>query len=263
MFGHKFRCQSTERVIEEIRNVPDGPCITFGEDSLFLRREGTDRILSHLREHRRKSGWGCNFVAVGFESLSLSSLEKMKKGKQTPEDIFRAARLLRKYNIPAKGLFVFGWDDDSLESIREVARFCNRERLTAFAFTILTPFCGTEIEREFEAAGRIWTRDWRWYDTLHAVYEPTSMTAAELQRNVYQAYHDMAGTPALIMCAVRSIPDILAGGKHIREAISRSLEALKFRVGVRKLLPAWEETNREFLELMARQAPEAAAGRDA
>jgi len=53
-------------------------------------------------------------------------------------------------------------------------------RLECATFHILTPYPGTPLFAEMEAAGRLLHRDWRFYDTSNVVFRPARMTPEEL-----------------------------------------------------------------------------------
>ena len=56
-----------------------------------------------------------------------------------------------------------------------------------------TPYPGTRLHAQMEAAGRITTRDWDLYDTRHAVYRPARLTPRELEAGYHRAYREFYG----------------------------------------------------------------------
>jgi len=271
MFGHKHRRQSGPRVIEELKRVPEGAFVTFSDDNLLEDRARFDAILNFLVSDNRRRKWscsarvtqihdeslaekmaaaGCMNVTMGIEALDSEALEGMNK-KQSPDDIRKAVRILRKHNIPVTGMFIFGWDSHSRRVFDDVARFCDAERLTTFVFWILTPLPCTRVRNEMESAGRILTNDWRWYDLQHAVFKPKQMSQAELQSGMLDAYSRLAGTGSMLSCAFGFFSDIAENGLSARAALARTIGRLRFRLGLRNVMNQWKENNGVFLESMA------------
>lgn len=85
---------------------------------------------------------GCGIAYIGFESINSATLEGYKK-QQTVEDIEEAIRRFHDYGIRIHGMFVFGADTDTVETIRETARFALRSRIDSIQFMNLTPFPNT------------------------------------------------------------------------------------------------------------------------
>ena len=71
-----------------------------------------------------------------------ATLESYKK-HQTVEEIEEAIRLFHERRIRIHDMFVLGADTDTVETIRETARFALRTRIDSIQFMNLTPFPNT------------------------------------------------------------------------------------------------------------------------
>jgi hypothetical protein len=68
----------------------------------------------------------------------------------------------------------------SFKKLQETVEWIEANRLECATFHILTPYPGTPLFAEMDAAGRILHRDWAKYDTGHVVFQPKQMTADQL-----------------------------------------------------------------------------------
>jgi len=86
------------------------------------------------------------------------------------------------------GMFVFGADEDSLETIEDTLDFALKNRIDTVQFLILTPLPGTKTFFDLEKEGRLLTRDWNLYDAHHVVFKPAQILPYELQKATTQAF---------------------------------------------------------------------------
>ena len=78
-------------------------------------------------------------------------------------------------------MFVFGFESDNLDKIKQTIKFVKRSRISTVQFLILTPLPGTVTFRKLKESGRIKFSDWGLYDAHHAVFEPKKISIDELQ----------------------------------------------------------------------------------
>jgi radical SAM superfamily enzyme YgiQ (UPF0313 family) len=123
---------------------------------------------------------GCTGVFIGFESLSDDNLANARKRTPRTEDYARRINIFRDYGIQVNGSFVVGFDGDRKDTFLTLAQWIETNRMECATFHILTPYPGTPLFRQMEAAGRLLHRDWEKYDTAHVVFQPQHMTPEEL-----------------------------------------------------------------------------------
>lgn len=203
MFGKKLRYRSTENIIEELRQYNDRKnALFFYDDNFTANRRRAKELLRAMIAEKFKFSWstqvradvakdlelvrlmreaGCETVYIGFESIDPESLKAMKKS-QSVEEIKTAVNVLTKNKIQIHGMFVFGFDTDTPETIKETVRFANRSDIGTVQFLILTPLPGSETFRKLKQEGRIKFFDWTLYDAHHAVFDARNLTIDELQR---------------------------------------------------------------------------------
>lgn len=219
MFGHKYRSRSPERILEDIKKaisaVPgeNDFHIFFYDDHFVANRKRTRRLMELLIEEgltfsssaqvrvelgrdpellklMRKAG--LDTVYVGFESVNPETLKAYNKG-QSVEDIEQAIKAFHKAGIHVHGMFVFGSDEDTADTVAETTHFAKRNKIESVQYLVLTPLPGTGFYRKLEEEKRLATHYWALFDGHHVTYEPKKMTPYELQVNVFAGMRDFYG----------------------------------------------------------------------
>lgn len=110
---------------------------------------------------------GCKGVLIGFESLNEQNLKLMNKSFNTMHGGYvKALENLRKYRIRVYATFVFGYDHDTAASFDEAVDFAQKQQFYIAAFNHLTPFPGTPLYAQLEAAGKLRFKQW-WLDETY------------------------------------------------------------------------------------------------
>jgi radical SAM superfamily enzyme YgiQ (UPF0313 family) len=219
LFGRKYRMNSVDRVMEEIRVVgSQAHHIFFCDDNFTANRERTKKLCSRILDENLKIEWsaqvrveaardpelmelmakaGCYVVFVGLESINPATLKAYNKS-QTVESIKECVINFHKYGIRVHGMFVFGAEDDHYQVIRDTVKFSRQVDLDSLQYLILTPVPGTPFYQEMEAQNRIICKDWSQYDGHHAVFQPKQFTPYELQYETIRAMKKFYSWPSVI-----------------------------------------------------------------
>jgi radical SAM superfamily enzyme YgiQ (UPF0313 family) len=131
---------------------------------------------------------GCRGLLMGLESIEQKNLRNNHKSFNDPARYREVVTRLHERRIALQGCFVFGLDEDTPEVFLKTARFAVEAKIDLPRFAIVTPFPGTGLYKELNAAGRILTRNWELYDGQHAVFQPAHMTTEQLQEGTEQAW---------------------------------------------------------------------------
>ena len=207
VFGRRYRHRATDSILEELARYRNKK-IFFCDDNFAAKPELTKELLrGMINEGIKLKGWGaqvrvdaarddellslmkragCAIVYIGFESINPATLERYNK-QQTVTDIEEAVRRFHSHGIRIHGMFVFGADTDTVETIRQTANFAIQNRIDSIQFMILTPFPNTPFYEKLEAEGRILTRDWSLYDGHHTVFQPALISPEVLQLETLKA----------------------------------------------------------------------------
>lgn len=203
MFGRQYRFRSTENILEELRQYNHRRNhVFFYDDHFTANRKRTKALLQGMIRENMQFTWstqvrvevardlelvrmmkqaGCHTLFIGLESVNPESLEAMHK-QQTIEDITSAIRVIQNHRIHIHGMFVYGFDQDDWDTVKETVKFAKKARLTSTQFLILTPLPGSEFYRKIAEENRIRFTDWSLYDAHHAVFNPKRFTLARLQQ---------------------------------------------------------------------------------
>lgn len=131
---------------------------------------------------------GCRGILIGFESLTPGSLKECKKGFNLLKDYAEVIARIHERRIAIMGTFVFGFDEDGIDSFGETVEFAIANRIELPRYAVLTPFPGTPLHQKLDQEGRLLHKDWSLYDGQHVVYEPALMSAQELQYGTQWAW---------------------------------------------------------------------------
>ncbi len=208
-FGKKLRHRSIESVMEEIkRNWKISQYfIFFYDDNIVGNKRYFKDLLSALIDNELvPKAWHsqmradvaeddelidlmnrthCSAGTFGFESVNPDSLKEMKKG-QTLDSIEYCIETMHEHDIFVNGFFVFGFQNDSRETIQETIKFASEKNIDLVGFMPLTPFPGTPQFKEMQ--DRIISKYWELYDVQHVVFYPENMTPFELYKDTIDAY---------------------------------------------------------------------------
>jgi len=112
-------------------------------------------------------------------------LNGYKKGI-TADISYRAIQILRKYKIRSMAGFIIGELNETREMIKDTIKFAIKLNPDIAQFSILTPYPGTRL---FESVkGNLLTRDWAFYDGLHALIKITRTKPKDLEKLLKEAY---------------------------------------------------------------------------
>ncbi len=174
MYGKSYRKYKIERVLEDIRDAKK-----YGAESLMMTDDNisldgkrfkelcesiTDAKLNDVKYLTQASvngikrtpglakamaDSGMNWVFLGIESSSDSALDYLNKSTQLKSsDTEEVVKELKEYGIIVIGGFVFGYPNDTEETLRDNFEFAKRIGVDIPTFNILTPYPNTKIREE-------------------------------------------------------------------------------------------------------------------
>jgi radical SAM superfamily enzyme YgiQ (UPF0313 family) len=148
-----------------------------GQASIHIAQD--DELLAMLAES------GCCGLLVGMESVNESNLRAMAKDWNTAHGSYAdSLRQFRKHGLAVYGTFVFGYDEDDWNVVRESVAFAREQKLFLAAFNHLVPFPGTPLYRRLREQGRLIADPW-WLNSEGRVgdvtFRPKKIIAADLE----------------------------------------------------------------------------------
>ena len=105
------------------------------------RVKGVDKEILQLMKNS-----GCHFINYGFESMDADVLKGMNKNT-TPKDNENAARLTKESGIPFGLNFIWGFSNDTPDTLRKSVEFIKKYNSYGQLRTIrmVTPYPGCEL----------------------------------------------------------------------------------------------------------------------
>jgi len=245
MFGRKMRYQSIERVLDGLERMElKKTHVFFYDDHFAASKRRLRELMEGIIARGIRFDWsaqvridvahdeelvtlmyraGCRLVYAGIESVNPETLKAFRKG-QTVDEIEEAIRVFRRNGIALHGMFMFGADTDTIESIRATARFARERSIGTAQFMILTPVPESPFFERLENEGRVRSRDWSLYDGQHSVYEPANMSRYKLHRETVRAYEQFYSTPRILaqFARLKIVPGIgMMYGRRIARRLAR------------------------------------------
>jgi radical SAM superfamily enzyme YgiQ (UPF0313 family) len=139
-----------------------------GQASIHIAQD--DELLGML------AASGCRGLLIGMESVNESNLRAMGKDWNVARGTYAdSLRQFRKHGLAVYGTFVFGYDEDDWEVVRESVEFAREQKLFLAAFNHLVPFPGTPLYRRLREQGRLLSDPW-WLDPTGRVGDVTFRT---------------------------------------------------------------------------------------
>jgi radical SAM superfamily enzyme YgiQ (UPF0313 family) len=179
---------------------------------------------------------------IGFESINSTNRRDLGgKSKGNVEDYKRIIHTIHEHGIGVVGLFVLGLDGDTTEVFESTWNFVRESELDSVSFTIMTPYPGTELRREYEEQGRLLPNiPWSQYDTAHVVFKPAQMTIDELRRGYDWVCRQAYSPKSIVARGLRTLQRHPVG-KYQRRLFS----SFSTDVGYRKTV-SYRERERDF-----------------
>ncbi len=205
--GQRMRLRPVEEVVDEIQRrrlkrfflTDDNFGLAFRTDPDYV--EALFKALEPLPIH----GWTCQAEMlvsthpdlldlarrahldkffIGFESVNPANRRELGgKSKGLIAQYTEAIKNVQTHGIGVVGLFVYGFDNDTPQTLVDTWDFARESELDSLSMTILTPYPGTPFRAQLIAENRLMDKPWRYYDTAHVTYYPKQMTVEELEKS--------------------------------------------------------------------------------
>jgi len=173
-FGDIKRIKSMfERIIDEGLN----------QGHIFMGDVRTDTVVNHPELIELAVKAGLRVTVCGLESTSDEELEKYGKNSSV-EMTKEGLRILNNQGIFVNGNYIIRPDYEE-KDFERIAKFVEENPIYNSAYTILTPFPGTEQWDELQS--EIVIRDYDYYNLTNSVLR-TKLPEKEFYRNVAELY---------------------------------------------------------------------------
>ena len=175
MFGRRYRFRNTENVLKELAAYR-GRSVFFCDDNFTANPARSKELFRGMLDEKiglkswgaqmrveasrdpemlelmRRSGGDMAFV--GLESINPATLAALNK-QQSVEDVRECVRRFHDSGIRVHGMFIFGSEADTVQTIRDTVDFARDAQIDSQQFAILTPQPGTPLFQQLESEGRL------------------------------------------------------------------------------------------------------------
>jgi radical SAM superfamily enzyme YgiQ (UPF0313 family) len=158
----------------------------------------TTRVVEDLELLDLMARSGCQYLLLGFESVSDGSLLSIGKDFNRAGDYAAVMDALHGHDIVVQGCFIFGCEHDDVSVFEKTVQAVNDLKIDIPRFAIYTPFPGTAAFFKLESENRIIHKRWDHYDTQHVVFQPKQMSVQQLDEGFRWAYRKAFGMGSIL-----------------------------------------------------------------
>jgi len=138
---------------------------------------------------------GCGMLFLGFESEDREVLKGMDKRINLERDYHEVIKEIHDNHIGIHGSFIFGTDDDTMESLRKRFDFIRESHIDVLQHCTLTPYPGTRLFNRMLEDGRLFysnfPADWDRYDLTEVLVKPRNLDVDEYTRLMREISSDI------------------------------------------------------------------------
>lgn len=213
VYGEKYRRKDNQEILREVSIISDlypGRMLLFADDNMFIMRKESKELLQGIEKYnvrwiaqtdiaiaedaqllRQMKKAGCQWIVIGFESISEKSLREVEsigfKQKYLSEYKKKILKI-QNAGIKVYGTFIVGLDEDSENIFEETADFIQDCNLYGVNITVPTPLPGTKMRTQLEQEGRIFSNNWGDYTLWDVVVQPRNFSVSKLEEGLFFIY---------------------------------------------------------------------------
>ena len=236
--GKRYRLRSAENIVDEMTWLYRDYAVTtfsFRDPSMICNRKRLLEICRLINERNLDIAWtcsaranevdpemllamkeaGCRLVQYGIEVGNADMLREIKN--ITREKVATAVKATRKAGISAHGYFLFGFVDETPETIQETIEFSREIALDSAGFGVMVPFPGTQEFERYRQEGLLLTEDWNDYDVMgKPVYRHKHVTNEQLANAPRQAYRRFYLRPNIMLRHIRKMTSVRVMKNYVK-----------------------------------------------
>ncbi len=148
------------------------------------------------------AGAGCTSIGVGIESGDTELRGLIGKSKDLTI-VKKRIRQMEKYGIESRVCFMFGFLEDTPQSMQKTLEVAKKLNADYTHFSILTPFPGTEFYNDLVQKEIVMSDDYNKYDTYRLVFKHPVLSEKQIKTFIKKAYREVYLTPAYITKRIR------------------------------------------------------------
>jgi len=215
-----FRSRSDENVLaemEELCRLYKEPHIVIRDPLFTLDRERCFRIAEGIRSRGLKLSFECETrmddldeeliramhaaglreISFGVESIDPLILKRVARRVIPHEHMRNMVALCWKLGISTTAFYVFGFLQDTEESIEATIRFASELDTTHANFKLLTPYPGTPLYKQMKSL--IFEKDWEQFDGYTLNFTHPNLTPRRARLMLGMAYSRFFFRPSQLL----------------------------------------------------------------
>ena len=198
-----------ENELNKIFEIWEKPFIELADDNTFVDKKWSKELLKLFAKYEMK--WftetditiaeddellellaksNCIQVLIGFETSNLESLKKLDRDEwkyKQFDNYLKAIDKIQSYGISVNGCFIFGFDSDTKQSIKETEEFIKNSNLSEVQITLLTPFPKTDLYKRLKHENRLLSENyWEKCTLFDVTFIPKNFSVEELENEFLQ-----------------------------------------------------------------------------
>jgi radical SAM superfamily enzyme YgiQ (UPF0313 family) len=217
IFGTTYRTKSIRQVMCEIDHIVSNfgkVRISFCDDNFLTNKKRSQELLKQLQEYNLR--WfaqsdisigkhdavldslekaGCNFLFIGMESVSESSLHGIDKRNWKLSQLSHYSSFvdnIQSRGIGVLGAFMFGFDNDTMETPEAISKFIIENNLYDSQVTLLTPLPGTKLRERLVKENRLLPTKWSNYTFFDVNFVHPVLKKEELENGLLTIYRTIS-----------------------------------------------------------------------
>ena len=131
---------------------------------------------------------GLRIVFVGIESINPESIKKSKRQNAGVDQQLRAIKVLERFGVSVKAMFIFGFPADTKENALRTIKYAYKLPITYLQFSVFTPYPGTPIFSEYE--NKITAKKYEDYTQWDLVFKHENLNNEIVKYLLNKAYAD-------------------------------------------------------------------------
>jgi radical SAM superfamily enzyme YgiQ (UPF0313 family) len=219
MYGHKQRFRTIDNVIEELKEQVDRYGIreiNIDDGTFTTNKARVIEFCHQLRDNQLDLLWtcngrvdnvdqemllemkaaGCKMIRYGVESGSPEVLRAIRKG-YTLDRVRQSFKLTQDVGIMALGGFMFGFPQDTPETVEATLQLAKDLNPDIVQFSICMPYPGTAMYAEELEKGTIVAQEWSEFDmTSGPVVAMQGLPREDMKHILSRVYREFYLRPA-------------------------------------------------------------------
>lgn len=208
-YGQRFRFRPVDEVVDEIKKAKKtvrSNIVMFIDDNISARKDYSYELFEALIP--LKLYWVCQCALnmaddpallklavragmrgafIGVETLNSEALKKVNKKINKVEDYAAKLKVFRDAGVSVSANMIFGFEQDDVKTFEDSYKFLVKNLVYSNPY-ILTPYPGTKLFEELDAAGKLLHKDWSRYTAYQQVVKHDSLPKEKIERLFWDTY---------------------------------------------------------------------------